>query len=137
MMRVGHRLVGRVGGMPARGPCDGSSNPGRVLRSIGESAFERAFEGARPCRPHLESSAAPLQAPRRPLIPRSSWSRARIVQGDIALELQVVARMVLGADRQGDCPGRPPKPIRDSEETSAAVALQTQVPVQPGGAVLR
>ena len=85
---------------------------------------------------HLELARLPLEHVVGPAVPDAHRARAVLALGDLALELQVLERMVLGVHRQAVVLGRLGQAVGDGEGDEHAVVLEAQVPVQARGVVL-
>ena len=72
----------------------------------------------------------------RALVPDRHGARPVLAGRDLAVEVQVLERMVLGVDRQPVVGGVGGDPVGDRPRGQDAIVLEPQVPVQPRGVVL-
>ena len=71
-----------------------------------------------------------------PAVPDPHLAGAVLALGDVALELEVLERVVLGVDCEAVLLGVLRDAARERERDERSVVLQPQVPVEPAGVVL-
>ena len=85
---------------------------------------------------HLHLVLGPLLGLERAAVPDPHRPRAILPPGDLALELEVLHRMILGAHREPVLARVGRDPIRDRPGGKRSIVLKPKVPVKPRGVVL-
>ena len=85
---------------------------------------------------HLDLAVLPLVDLERPLVPDRHRAGAVLALGDLALELEVLERVILGPDRKPILGRIGWDSVWDRPGGQRAVVLEPQVPVKPGGVML-
>ncbi len=84
----------------------------------------------------LDLAGLPLQALVGARVPHRHLSCPVLAAGDLALEVQVLDRVILGGGREAVVPRRLGQALRERPGGEHAVVLEPQIPVQAPGVVL-
>ena len=129
---LGHRLAVRI-----RGRIHPVDHP-VVLRVPGLADREQSVASGQPLavKGHLDLALLPLVDVERALVPDRHRAGAVLTLRDLAVELEVLERVVLGAHREPVVRWIRRNAVGDRPRREHAVVLEPQIPVQAGGVVL-